>query len=156
MCINVENVARNAECAGLANSMAAHFTCEGVMSRMDESCHVWMSHVTREWVMSYMKESCHTCDLEVVGGVEGAIAAHFTCKWVMSRMDESCHLWMSHVTYEKVMSHMWPRSSWWNRGSHSGSALHMWMSHVMYGWIISPVNESCHIWTSRVTRMTSK
>jgi len=32
----------------------------GVMSHMNESCHIWMSHVTYEWVMSHMNESCDT------------------------------------------------------------------------------------------------
>ena len=28
------------------------------MSRMNESCHVWMSHVTYEWVMSHIESRC--------------------------------------------------------------------------------------------------
>jgi len=35
------------------------------MSRMNESCHVWMSHVTYEWVMSRMNESCHISRADV-------------------------------------------------------------------------------------------
>jgi len=67
-------------------------TYEWVMSRMNESCHVWMSRVTYAWVMSRMNESCHTYE------------------WVMSRINES---WMSHatcirhVTYGSAMSHKW-------------------------------------------------
>jgi len=32
------------------DSSASHITYEWVMSRLNESCHVWMSHVTSEWV----------------------------------------------------------------------------------------------------------
>ena len=36
-----------------------HFTHLGIMSRMNESYHMWLSHVTCEWVVSRMYESCH-------------------------------------------------------------------------------------------------
>jgi len=39
--------------------------CE-VLSRMNESCHTWMSHVTYEWVMAHMKELCHRSFLQSV------------------------------------------------------------------------------------------
>jgi len=32
---------------------------KGVMSYINESCHIWMSHVTYKWVVSHMNESCH-------------------------------------------------------------------------------------------------
>jgi len=46
-------------------------------------------------------------------------------------MNESCHIWMRHVTYEWVMSHM-------------NEACHIWMNHTTY------INESCHstCWTT--------
>jgi len=75
-------------------SIRAHLTCDWVMSRMNESCHRWMSHVTYERVMSRMNEPCHVW------------MSHVTYEWVMSRINESCHVWMSHVTDEGVMSHM--------------------------------------------------
>ena len=53
-------------------------------------------------------------------------------------MNESCHIWMSHVTYEWVMSHM-------------NESCHIWTSHVPFEWVMSQMNESCHIWTSHVT-----
>jgi len=56
---------------------------------------------------------------------------------VVSYMNESC-LWMSHVTYEWVMSHL-------------NESCHIWMTHVTYEWVMSHMNESCHIWVSHVT-----
>jgi len=49
--------------------------------------------------------------------------------------NESCHTWMSHVTYEWVLSHM-------------NESCRIWMSHVTFGWVISHMNELCHIWIS--------
>ena len=34
------------------------YICEGVMSRKDDWCCIWMRHVTQEWVMSRVNESC--------------------------------------------------------------------------------------------------
>jgi len=47
-----------------------------------------------------------------------------SCITIFSRRDRSpaeCHTWMSHVTYEWVMSHM-------------NESCHIWMSHVTYEW----------------------
>jgi len=56
----------------------------------------------------------------------------------MSHMNESCHKWMSHVTYEWVMSQM-------------NESCHIWMSHVTYEWFMSRRKEWRDIWMSRVT-----
>jgi len=64
--------------------------------------------------------------------------SHVTYEWVVSQMNESFHIWMSHVTYEWVMSHM-------------NESCHIWMSRVTYEWVISHMNEACHIWMSHVT-----
>jgi len=37
----------------------SHVTYEGVMSRIHQSCHVWMSHVMYAWVLPRMNQSCH-------------------------------------------------------------------------------------------------
>ena len=83
--------------------------------------------------------------------------SHVTYECVMSYINESCHIWMSHVTYEWVMAHM-------------NESCHIWMSHVTYEWVIehsgfsselnfenfylvhSPdeISESCHILMSHV------
>ena len=36
----------------------SHATYEWVMSRVSESCHIWVSHVTYESVLSHVSESC--------------------------------------------------------------------------------------------------
>jgi len=133
-------------------------------SRMNESCHIWMSHVTDEWVMSHiwmshvtyewvtshMNESCHMWMSPV------------TYEWVMSHMNEACHIWMSHVTYECVMSHvnesrhtrshvtLWVMSHIW-RVLEALVDQRMWMSHVTHiiesctcEWVMSHTKESCH------------
>jgi len=78
-------------------------------------------------------------------------------------MNESCHIWMSHVTYKWVMSHImsihwwrWPSPSRshvthdWVM-SHMNESCHTWMSHVTYEWVKTHTNESRHIWMSHVT-----
>jgi len=73
-------------------------TYEWVMSYLNESCHVWMSHtwmslVTCAWVMSHMNDLCHT----------HASTAKFG--WSAGIMT-ACRIRVSHVTYERVTSHM--------------------------------------------------
>ena len=48
-----------------------------------------------------------------------------------STYDESCHIWMSHVTYEWVMSHM-------------NESCHIWMSHVTYEQLLPHMHNACH------------
>jgi len=50
----------------------------------------------------------------------------------MSHTNESWHIWMSHGTYEWVMSHVW------------GMSHNSFMSHT---------NESCHVWTNQVQNL---
>jgi len=51
---------------------------------------------------------------------------------------KSCRIWMCHVTYKWVMSHM-------------NESRHIWMSHVTNEWVMSHMNVSCHTWMSHVT-----
>jgi len=108
----------------------SHVTCEWVMSRMNESCYIWMGHVTYEWVFDVYTSMCllrirmswHTCEC----------ARHIWMRrvayvWVMS-LD---FYTPSHVTYERVMSHM----------SHVTWLIH---SHVTYEWVVLHMNESRH------------
>jgi len=50
----------------------------------------------------------------------------------MYYMTELCHIWVSHVTYECVMSQ-------------TNKSCHIWMSNVACEWVMSRTNESCHI-----------
>jgi len=77
-------------------------------------------------------------------------------------MYESCHMWMSHVTYEWVMSHVWmSHVTYMNESRHSYEWVmsHIWMSPATYEWvmphmnIMSPMNASCRIWISHATHM---
>ena len=125
---------------------------------MNASCQIWMSHVY-EWVMSLMNQSCHLWMRHVTYEVK-----HVTYRGV-SHMNASCHnfifdfqlffetwrallhiyhrswktyQWISHVTFERVMSHL-------------NESCHIWMSHVTFEWVMSHLNVSCHIWMSHVT-----
>jgi len=49
----------------------------------------------------------------------------------MSHMNESCHAWMSHVTYEWVMSRM-------------NESCHIWESRRTHAWVMSHRNEPYH------------
>ena len=78
-------------------------------------------------------------------------------------MNESCLVWIRHVTYERVMSHV--AHAWfvfhqwftheWVIYTYNCVMLHLWMSHVTH------MNESCHtyecvmshIWMRHVTHM---
>jgi len=113
-----------------------------VMSHVNKPCHIWTGGVIYERVMSHTSESC-ICDLSNVSNVQvvpfGLFSihlqveeglhfsgnqkwcckwmSHVTWEWVMSHMNESCHIWISHVTCEEVMLHVnWSR--------------HMWVHHV--------------------------
>jgi len=83
--------------------------------------------------MSRMNESCHireSCHVWM---------SHVTYEWVMSSMIEGCHVCMSHVTYE------WVTHVWMSHVTYRVQMRHTWMSHVPH------VNEPCHAWTSHVT-----
>ena len=109
----------------------SHVTYQWVMSRMNESCHVWMSHFSYEWVISRMNESCHVW------------MSHVTYEWVVSRMNESCLIWMSHVSYKWVMSHM------------IVSCL-TWTSHLLYEWVTSHISLSCAVRVCAYTRVNAR
>jgi len=55
------------------------------------------------------------------------------------------HIWMSHVAYAWVMSHM--------TASHMYESCHVCTIHVCIGkfeWVMSHMNESCRIWMSHI------
>jgi len=130
------------------------------MSRMDESCHVWMSHVTYGWVMEQMSEynklewvvirvneSCHVSTRRikyalVIPYMNASIhirMRHVTYEWIMSRTNESYHSRTSHVIHEWVTSH-------------KSESRRTWMSHATHKWVKPRMEESSHKGMSHVTK----
>jgi len=110
-----------------------------VMSRVDDSCHIWMSQVTCEWVTSRMNESRH-------------VIITILCCLCQHDCHLSCHVWLSHVTYEWVMCDTTTsRNSDYVRClrqfvtvmSRVNDSCQIWMSHVTCDWVMSRVNASC-------------
>jgi len=100
-------------------------TYGGVMSHMNESCHIWKSHVEYEGVVSHMNETCH----------------------IVSHMNASCHTWLSRNTYEWFKSHMNDRTSYFCGAyervmSHVNGSCHAW-TVLIYKWVMPRMNESC-------------
>jgi len=145
---------------------ASRHTYEWVMSYINASCLVWMSHVAR------MNESCQ-------GHSELMPASCHTYEWVMSHINESCLVWMSHVTRmnesfqghsESMPQSCLLRMSHVPRMNESDHTYEWVMSRMnepyhTHEWVmsgpqrvdasvkshVSPMNESCLIWTSHVS-----
>jgi len=141
---------------------------------MNTACkHIWMSQ--QPWDVPYTNESCSThMDESCQWMVK---STHMNESTVLSCMKESCHIWMSHVTYEWVMSHINESChvtyEWFNsqvmyervmshlkQSCHTWALVqpksfiescHIWMSRVTYEWVMSHINESCHMWMSHFT-----
>jgi len=70
----------------------------------------------------------------------------------MSYTNESCHIRMSHITNERVMSHMKKSChGWMNHVTYGWVTSHLNKSRHIYEWVMSHMNESCHIWMNHVT-----
>ena len=116
--------------------------------------------VTRTWfVMSHVTHMserhrviCHTHDQSqwltshIWNESRPTWISHVTYEWIMSRMNEWRHVWMSHVTYEWVTSHM-------NESCHTwmSQVTHTWICQITCEWVTSHMNESRHVWMSHVT-----
>jgi len=133
-----------------------------VMSRTNESCHVWseswhigmtMSPVTRKWLSNVTLMSRHTLE-EVMPCAYKGCRSSPPCSnqslHLWKCMHEPCHVSISHITHEWVIPHM-NESCHTGVMSHMNESCHIWMSHVTYEWVMSHMNESCHIWMSHVT-----
>jgi len=114
-----------------------------------------MSHVTYEWVMSHttnhtqVNESCHyTSCTQVNRGVLFADLPSVYISTCHDTYDSRC-IWMSHGTYEWVMSHMNESCHIWL--SHVIHSCHIWMSHGTYKWVMVHMNESRHTCMSHGT-----
>jgi len=80
------------------------------------------------------------------------VAVPVTCEWVTSHVDESCHVLMSRVIHQWVIPHVCSTHICGTGvGGRRCSACHMSTRHGKYRWVISHINESCHILMSHVT-----
>jgi len=113
------------------------------MVPVNGSCHVSLSHVTESchWVisLSHVTESCQRV----------MSPSRVTREWLMPDTIKPCQLWMHHVTYECVMSHVDESYLAYER-----VMFHLEMSHVthiQYGWAMSVTNASRHLGVCHVT-----
>ena len=67
---------------------------------------------------------------------------HVTYQTVVSHINESCHTLMSHVTYQWVMSHL-------------NESCHISMSHGPYQWAMALISEARHISLSHVPHFSA-
>jgi len=102
--------------------------------------HTWLSHVKSVHFIAADTGSVH---LDAIG---------HTCEW------DRWPIWLSHVTYERVMSHIWTSPiTRMDASCHTYERVtsHIWISHFTrvdeschtYEWVVS------HVWMSRVTRI---
>ena len=153
-----------------------HVPCEEGMSHMNEICHVpyeeVMSHVKKacpiwmRYVMLQVKKACPIWRRNVpYESVESLMIVSCLYERVMSRINVSYSIGIRHVTCQGVstdMSHVRespPTCHMWGSLhlaihqpqmciyvyilSHMNESCHMWMSHVKCEWFISHMNESC-------------
>ena len=147
---------------------------EGGMSRMNTSCHTWMSlgggkqsqrwdargndfcqrkpcqkwrnHVTDEHVIPHLDNS--RWGLSPVK--DGCEREWLLSKRAVSHFEQSSPIWIRHVT--RVLSHV--NVSCHTDGMREGMALvaeGIWIRHVAYKYVMSHTNTSCHIQIRHVT-----
>ena len=139
-------------------NMACH-PYELFVSRMKDSCHIWMPscHVWMSHV-AYERAPQRVCKDNEGHGAHECVChvcmSHVTRELVVSPMNESCHICMSHdmrmryVTYECIMSHTQEHYAEYANASTDTAPM---SEGVTYAWVMSHVNEVCHIWMSHVT-----
>jgi len=117
-----------------------------VMLLINESRHECMSYGTSEWVISRMDESRHMW----LGA--GLWMSHVIYEWVMSLMHESRHAWMSRVKYAWVTSHV----TGCRLMNGSCQLRMSYVTHAAYEWVVSNTKEFRHEWVmSLMPRMNA-
>jgi len=132
--------------------------CLGHMTDMTESCRhilIVMSHVnewrhvTYEWVVSHVNESCYTYEWVRSGSSAHSVPrkCHTHERVMLPHINESNPMWMSHVTYRRIVSRMNESCHTYEFVCSDHSADVVPQSYHTYGRIMSPrINESCHTW----------
>jgi len=124
--------------------------------------HIWMRHVThmndrtqhmkdnvyeRIWVTLHMNESCHTYECVTshiwMSHVTHMHESRHTYAWVTS------HICMSHVTHMHDMALRELNLTYEWVVSHMNESCHIWMSRVTYEWVVSHINKAYHPWMTR-------
>jgi len=130
----------------VSHTWVSHVTYEWVMSRTaDDSCWIvvnmllyeWVISHIREWVIAQMNESCHTwvsesCHIWI---------HHVTnCRRQLLDCGGYAIIWVSHVTYEWIMSRT-ADDRFWDCGGYAikwvSHVTYMWMSHSTCEWVMS-------------------
>jgi len=133
-------------------TQTSHVTHEWILHIwIGDGTHMWSMSLTYGWVMFHTNESCQIWIHHVTGVFAFETWPH---------MYESCLSQMSHVTHERVLhtnerviSHIFSVSlsltqmyymSLGHFASEQWVRSHL-MSHVTYEWVVSHMNQSCHI-----------
>jgi len=148
----------------------AYFGTVWVMSQRKAFCHQWLVETTwrfsrlprllvlcesclrRMCSVIYMSEWSHIWGMEYVEIFKLQIA-YIGDVWVMSHMNEWSCVWMIHVMYGWVTSHMKESCHVWHDSfmSRMVESCHIWRSHFTYEWVMWHMSVSYHIWVSHVT-----
>ena len=109
-----------------------HVACVNEVSLVNASC-FWEQEMRHVWGMWVMCAWGFTCDM---------IHAkhHVACGTNGSHVNASRHTWVSHVTYERVMSHLYDITHVW----HMDESCHTWVSHVTYEGVMSHLYDISH------------
>ena len=96
-----------------------------------------MSHVSYE-----MSHFTHLTAVSATTEYKCTYMNYVAYEWGMTHMsDVTCECVISHMTYERVMSHSCQRNDWvW---MHMNDSYRVWMRHDIY--------ESCHVWMHHIT-----
>jgi len=124
-----------------------HVSHDSFVCSMSYLYEIWLIHVRHMKYDSFMWDiwnMTHSCETWLI---------RMSCE--MSHMNESCFIWMSHVSYERVMSMVGLAADVMNKRPTTQLVSLCQLTHVnvsfhKYEWVMSHMNESCLIWTSHV------
>ena len=120
------------------------FTYKGIMSRMNYSCHAWISHITH----IYALVSLHDAPLH-------RAARHTYGVATISRLLKITGLFCKRALQKRLYS----AKETYNFKEPTSRGHPIWISRVTYTWrndvirqvVMSSVNESCQVWMSHAT-----